>query len=332
MVQRRRVLIAGAGCLLAPAVRAQTPRKMPRIGIVFNVFPLHSVVGEAPAEPVMREFLLGLREWGHVEGRNVVIERRTAAGNLDRLETIIAELARLPVDVIVVSGNAATLAAKKATSTLPVVSAGMATPVELGIVASLARPGGNITGSVPAFGRELELKRLELLHELLPRARRVVHLGTPLGPGEDLPDEVASAAKAMGLALLHVDARLPRLEAGLAQVEREKADALLVVPTVPLYPHRQAIVDFAARVRLPDFYGIREAVEAGGLASYGGDTYATWRRAARYVHRILAGEKPAEMPIEKTDRYWLALHGRRAGALGIAIPRALRERADQVIE
>ena len=159
-----------------------------------------------------------------------------------------------------------------------------------------------------------------------------MQFGTRLEPGKDIADEIASAAKAMGLALVYVDARLPRIEAGLALVERENADALLVVPTVPLYPHRQAIVDFAGRMRLPDIYGIREAVEAGGLASYGGDTYAAWRRAARYVHRILAGEKPAEMPIEKTDRYWLGLNSGRARALGIAIPRALRERADAVIE
>jgi putative ABC transport system substrate-binding protein len=328
---RRRILLAGAASLAPHTVLAKTSRKIPRIGIVFNSFSLEAVLGENPAEPVMREFLIGLRQWGYVEGRNVSIERRSAEGQLDRLVTIIRDLAGMPVDVIVVTGNAATLAAKGVTTTVPIVAAGMATPVELGIVANLARPGGNVTGTVPAFGQELALKRLELLHQLLPRARRVVHLATETTPGEEIPNEVERAAKIMGLTLVHVDARLPRIEAGLHQAERQDADALLVVPTVPLYSYRKRIVEWAAKVHMPDIYGIREAVEAGGLASYGGDTYDLWRRTARYVHRILTGAKPGELPVEKTDRYSLMLNRERARALGITIPEAVRLRADQVI-
>lgn len=331
---RRRILLAGAAALVVPAARAQPQRQSARVGIVFNTLALGAVGGERPREPLMREFLLGLRDDGWVEGRNIVIERRSAEGKLDRLESIVRELSQLPVDVIVVSGNAATLAAKKATSTVPIVSSGMTNPVETGIVSSLAHPGGNVTGIVPAFGNELAVKRVELLRELLPRARRVAYFGTNVtaGPAGEVPEEVLIAAKAMGLALTYVDARLPDLSAGLAQLAREGADALIAVPSVPLYPHRQVIVEFAAAARLPDIHGFREAVEAGGLASYGGDTYQTWRRTARFVHRILSGAKPGDLPVEKTDRYWMMLNAGRARALGIVIPPALRQRADEVIE
>lgn len=331
---RRRILLAAAATMLPCPVRAQTSRTFARIGIVFNTFPLAAVAGDRPSEPLMREFLKGLRDEGWVEGRNIVVERRTAEGKLDRIESIVRELAQRPVDVIVVSGNAATLSAKKATSTVPIVSSGMANPVELGIVSSLAHPGGNVTGIVPAFGNELAVKRVELLRELLPDARRVAYLGTNVtaGPAGEVPQEVLVAAKAMGLTLTYVDARLPDLTAGLEQLGRERADALIAVPSVPLYPHRRAIVEYASAARLPDIHGFREAVEDGGLASYGGDTYFTWRRAAHFVNRILAGAKPGDLPVEKSDRYWLMLNARRARALGISIPTALRQRADEVID
>jgi len=229
-----------------------------------------------------------------------------------------------------VAGHVATLAAKKVTATVPIVSAGMVKPVENGLVASLARPGGNLTGTVPAFGVEMPLKRLELLHQLVPNARRVVYFGTPLG--DAIPEDVAKAAAGMGLTLVYVDAQLPQLDAGLAQAEREQADALLAVPTVPLYPHQRSIAAFCARMRLPDVYGFHEGVEAGGLASYGGDTFDLWRRVARLVHRILQGAKPGDLPIEKTDKYWLAINRRRARELGIAVPDALLLRADEVVE
>lgn len=327
---RRHFLFTGAAYLVAASTRAQPLRTMPRIGIIFNSSPLDTVRGEKPAEPAMRAFLEGLREWGYAEGSSVLIERRSAEGHLDRLEAIVRELAELPVDVIVVSGNAATLAAKKVTATVPVVSAGMATPVELGIVESLSRPGGNITGNVPAFGAEIATKRVELLRQLVPKAKRVVYFATSIGG--KIEQETRNAATTTGFVLVFVDAQLPNIEAGLANAEREDADALLVASTTPLYPHRDRIVRFAARLRLPDVYGIREAVEAGGLASYGGDTRETWRRAARYVHRILRGAKPGELPIEKTDRYQLVLNQRRARALSIAIPKSLLQRADEVIE
>jgi putative ABC transport system substrate-binding protein len=327
-VPRRRILLAATAALLAPALRAQQPRKSARIGIVFNSFRLADVQGDKPVEPVMREFLAGLREHGWIEGTNIVVERRSAEGKLERLESIVRELVALPVDVIVTAGHAATVAARKVTATVPIVSSGMTSPVENGLVASLAHPGGNLTGTVPSFGSETAVKRLELLRELLPAAKRVVYFGTRTA--DEVPAEVRAAATGMGLTLVYVDAGLPRLETGLAQAEKERPDVLMAVPTVPLYPHQRAIVAFAARTRLPDIYGFSEAVEAGGLASFGGDTADAWRRVARYVHRILQGAKPGDLPVEKSDRYKLLVNRTRARALGIAIPTALAQRAEIV--
>jgi putative ABC transport system substrate-binding protein len=325
---RRRLLIAGAAALAGSRLLAQAPHRTARIGIVFNVFRLADIAGERPVEPLMREFLAGLREHGWVEGRNLVIERRSAEGNLDRIEGIVRELALLPVEVIVVAGHAATLAARRATATVPIVTAGMVKPTETGLATTLARPGGNVTGSIIDFGHEVFRKRLEILHELLPQARRVALLynketGVPT-------TDIAAAAKSLNLTLAYVDARLPDIAAGLGLVEAERPDALLVTPSVPLYGHFRSVVAFAARARLPDVYGIEEAVEAGGLASYGPDTYETFRRTARYVHRILQGAKPGDLPIEKSDRYRMALNRGRAASLGIAVPEAFLQRTDRV--
>ncbi len=324
---RRRVVTAAAAVLAMPPRSTLAQASLPRVGIVFNTASLDAVQGTRPAALFMRGFLAGLGELGFVEGRTVRIERRTATGQLDRLESIVRELASLPVDVIAVSGNAATLAARQATTTVPIVAV-MATPVELGIVASLARPGGNVTGVVPTFGRELAVKRLELLRELAPGARRVAYLG--LHPGGEVPDELRSAASAMGVVLVFVDARLPRIADGLAQLERERLDALLVPPLAPLFPHLEAIASAAAQLRLPDVYGSEEAVDAGGLASYGNDTHDTWRRCGRYAARVLKGERPAGMPVEQMDRYRLVVNRKRAQSLGILIPAAVERRADRI--
>lgn len=325
MTARRRVVLAMAAGLLAPACTQQKP-KTPRVGIVFNTARLADMQGDPPAEPAMRYILDGLREFGYVEGRTIVIERRSAEGKLERLESLVRELVALPIDVVVVAGHAATVAALKATKSVPIVSSGMASPVEAGLVQSLAHPGGNLTGTLPAFGPETGLKRLELLRELVPTAKRVAYLGTRTAY-DDLPREVREAAAAMGLTLLYVDAGLPDIEAGLARVGKERPDALIAIPTVPLYPHQRAIVAFAARAGLPDIYGFHEAVEACGLASFGGDTREVFRRVARYVHRILQGAKAGELPIEKTDSYKLMVNSTRARALGIEIPPALALRA-----
>ena len=327
-ILRRRIVLATAATLLAPAPRAQQTRKVARVGIVFNIHRLADLQGDKPVDPLMREFLVSLREHGWVDGRNLVIERRSAEGKLDLVEGIVRELAGLPVDVIVVAGHAATLAARRATSTVPIVTTGMIKPVESGLATSLARPGGNVTGSVIDFGNEVQRKRLEILHELLPKARRVVMLYNKETMGPQA--ETTAAASSLNLTLAYVDAQLPDIDAGLRAVEAERPDALLVAPTVPLYGYFRRVVAFAARARLPDVYGIQEAVEAGGLASYGVDTYETFRRTAGYVHRILQGVKPGDLAIQKADTYKLVVNRARARALGIAIPPALEQRAQTV--
>lgn len=324
---RRRLLIATASVLAMPPRSTLAQATLSRVGIVFNTASLDAIQGTRPSAVFMRGFLAGLGDLGFVEGRTVRIERRTAAGQLDQLETLVRELVSLSVDVIVVSGNAATLAARQATTTVPIIAI-MATPVELGIVASLARPGGNVTGVVPTFGRELAVKRLELLRELVPGARRVAYLG--LRPGGEVPDEVRAAASAMGVELVFVDVRPPRIMDGLQQLERERVEAMLVPPLTPLFPHLEEIASSAARLRIPDVYGSEEAVDAGGLASYGNDTHDTWRRCGRYAGRVLKGEKPAVMPVEQMDRYRLVVNRKRAQALGITIPAAVERRADRI--
>jgi putative ABC transport system substrate-binding protein len=322
------MLIGATALALPTAIFARSASKH-RIGIVFNIYPMHAVSGEKPAASVMRGFLEGLREAGFAEGRNVVIERRTAEGNLERLPALIRDLAELPVDVIVVNGNAATLAAKNATTRVPIVTTGMGNPVELGVAAQLSRPGGNITGLVPTFGRELPLKRLELLHELVPDARRIAVFGARASM--EIPENVATAAAAMGLTLRFVDARLPNIAEGLVDLQRERADALIVSAVTPLYPHLAQIAAAAAKMAVPDVYGFHEAVEAGGLASYGIDSVLAWRRAARYVAHVLEGAKPGDLPIEQLDRYRLVVNTQRAKALRLTIPQSVRVRADEVL-
>jgi len=278
----------------------------------------------------MRGFLHGLREQGYAEGRNILIERRTAEGKLDRLEGLIRSLAEIPADVIVVTGDAAALAAKKVTATIPIVVAGMGPPVERGIVKNLSRPGGNITGLVPTFGLELGIKRLEIMREMLPNASRVAFFGVK--SEWDGLEGLRTAAARMGMTVILVDAQLPDVQKGLAQLEQLPADALLVSASAALFVHLRAIADFASRVGLADFYGFHQAVDAGGLVSYGHDSFDIFRRAAGYVHRILKGAKAGELPIEQMDRYALVINRKRARDLGLAVPPAILLRADRVIE
>lgn len=208
----------------------------------------------------------------------------------------------------------------------------MGTPVELGVVQSLARPGGNITGLVPAFGRELQIKQLELIREMLPKAKRVAIFDVKEERTQLGEEAMRQTATGMGLTLVFVDAQLPRIEAGFAQLERERVDALSISGSAPPFMHRNRIVDFARKTQLPDFHTYHQAVDAGALASHGHDPYDIFRRAAGYVDRILKSAKPAEMPVEQIERYTLVLNLKTAKALGLTIPLAVRIRAERVIE
>lgn len=326
---RRRFLIGAALSSVSLEAWSQARPRMPRIGIVLNSAPPNTGEWEQSLQP-MRAFMQELRRLGYVEGRNCVIERRTAEGNLDRLESLLADLARLPVDVIAVSGNQATMAAKRATTSIPIVVAGMSTPVELGFISSFSRPGGNVTGLSPTFGPEAEIKRLELIRQVLPKARRVAYLGVKTSWDQNL--ELRDAAAKMGLSLEFVDARLPNIGEGLAHLPRSRPDALFVPPLSPLYVYSKAIADFATKNGVPDFHGHLIAAQAGALAAYGHDANEIWSRAAGYVVRILKGAKPAELPVEQMNRYQLIVNLKTAKALGIAVPNAVIQRADHVIQ
>src|SRR5262245_287955 len=269
MTSRRR-LIAGiissfsALCLCVSSRALAQTRPMPRVGFVLTTAPLPTMAGAEPEETVMRGFVHGLRSLGYVETKNIIIERRSAEGNLDRLEGLIRELAGMPVDVLVVTGNHMTLVAKKVTSTVPIVVAGMSQPVELGIVHSVSRPGGNIAGlfsaiATPAF----YTKRLEIIREILPKASRIAFLGVEEDGRTEATDAVHGAAKTIGLRLVPVTVEMPRIQTAIELLERDRPDALLVSASPPFFVHRGLITDFARRARVPDFHAYSQAVEAG---------------------------------------------------------------------
>lgn len=285
--------------------------------------------GEEPEQTVMRGFMHGLRALGYVEGKNIIIERRTAEGKLERLEEIIRGLVELPVDVIVVTGGTMTRVAKKVTSTVPIVGAGMGAAVP-DIVASYARPGGNITGLDPTFGPDMTIKRLEQIKEMLPRAERIAYLGVA-SAWNGMKSERAAAA-AMGLRFYLVDVRLPDMAETLRHIEHERPDALFVPASAELFVHLTSIAQFARSIGLPDFYGAHQAVEAGGLSSYGHDPYDIFRRAAGYVDRVLKGAQPATLPIEQMSKLELVINLKTARMLGLTVPPSILHRADRVIE
>src|SRR6476661_319330 len=278
-------------------------------------------------------FRAALRQLGYVEGRNIRFEYRYADGFLDRLPALAEELVRLNPQVIVSGPLPANLAARKATATIPIVMATGADPVGFGLVQSLHRPGGNVTG-LANFAEELASKQIDVVRELLPRLVRVatlVNVGNPLHVPQ-LREMQAAAAKA-SLALGHFDYRVPEdLERAFSEFVRAKADALLVPPDTTFSSNVVRITELAAKARLPATYGDRRAVEAGGLLSYGPNVVENYRRSAIYVDKILKGAKPAELPVEQPTKIELVINLKTATALGLTVPPSLLARADEVIE
>ena len=281
-------------------------------------------------------FRQGLRDLGYVDGRNVVIEYRDAEGKFERLPTLAAELVALKVDVIVAGGTPAALAAKQATGTLPIVFAGPGDPVTSGLVTSLARPGGNVTG-LSSFAPELVGKCLEQLKQAVPGVGRVAALWQPGGLGErtdkDVLKEAEAAARALGVRLQFVEARGPEdFDRAFSEMTKARAGALTVLPGSMFVNERRRLVDLAAKNRLPAVYPWREGVADGGLMSYGPDLADLFRRAATYVDKILRGAKPGDLPVEQPTKFELVINLKTAKALGLTIPQSLLLRADQVIE
>jgi putative ABC transport system substrate-binding protein len=330
-MNRRAFLTALSGSLLATplAAEAQQAAKIARIGWLGDK-------RAATASPHLRvAFRQGLRDLGYVEGRNVVIEYRDAEGK-QRLPALAAELVALKVDVIVAPGTPAALAAKQATKTLPIVFAGVTDPVTDGLVTSLARPGGNVTG-LSNLGPELIGKRLELLTQAVPGVSPVAVLWQPGAASErtdkDMLKEADVAARALGMRLQFVEARGPAdIDRAFSDMTRARAGALTVLATTMFLIERRRLVDLAVKNRLPTVYSFREYVDSGGLMSYGPNQADTFRRAATYVDKILKGAKPADLPVEQPTKFELVINLKTAKALGLTVPPSLLRRADEVIQ
>jgi putative ABC transport system substrate-binding protein len=326
-MNRRETIISLAALGAAPLVaEAQQSAKIPRIGYVG--------ANLADVPHLQEAFLQGLRDLGYVEGRNVVIEFRSAEGKLERLPALAAELVALKVDVIVAPPTVAALAAKQATRTLPIVMTGSADPVQSGLVTSLARPGGNVTG-LSYLSEELGGKRLDLLKQAVPGVSRVAVLWEPGSASErtekDILKELEVAARGLGVRLQFVEVRVPEdIDRAFSYMTRARADALAVLGSPMLGAERRRIADLAAKNRLPTVYPGRQSVDAGGLMSDGANLADLHRRAATYVDKILKGAKPAELPIEQPTKFELVINLKTANALGITIPPSLLQRAEVI--
>ena len=328
MDRRTFLFVFSLGALSVPiAADAQPTGKVYRIGYL-------GAGSDTGSQPPVEAFREGLRELGLVEGQNIVIDYRFAEGRFDRLPDLAAELVRLKVDVIMAGPTPPAVAAKNATGTIPIVVAGVGDPVELGLIASLARPGGNVTGLSFSVGMDIFGKGLELLREAVPKFRRVAILSNPANPSHGLAlTNVKAAAGSLGVQLQLLEASEPnQFDGAFAEMAKERVDALLVVADGMFIFHRARLAELAAKNRVPSMHGVRENVEAGGLMSYGPSTVAAWRRAAFFVDRILKGAKPADLPVEQPTKFELVINLKAAKTIGLSISPSLLARSDEVIE
>ena len=324
-MQRREFITLFGGAAAWPLTAAQQVGKVPRVGFLFY--------GSSGPSPELDAFRQGLRELGYIEGQNITVEYRFASGQVERLPDLAAELVRLKPDVIVTPGTPASVAAKQATSTIPIVFAGVADAVGAGLIANLARPDGNITG-LTSISAELGGKRLELLKGLVHNASRVAVLYNPADRSNVLVlKELQEAAPALALTLQPFEVREPsEFEGAFAAMTRERADAMFGAAGILIFQHRQTVVDLAANSRIPTLWGHRQFVEAGGLMSYAVNFYDQIRRTAAYVDQILKGAKPGDLPVQQPTKFEFILNLRTAKALGLTIPPGVIAIADEVIE
>jgi putative ABC transport system substrate-binding protein len=327
----RRAFLAGSAALLtAPlAAEAQQAAKVARIGYL--------TIDLAASVHLRDALLQGLRDLGYVEGRNVVIEYRDAGGKPERLPALAAELVALKVDVIVAGGTPHALAAKHATRTIPIVFAGATGAVENGLVTSLARPGGNLTGLSVLPQEELVGKRLELIKQAVPGISQVAILrdpgAYPEGTAREIRRGAEVAARALGVRVQFVEARGPAdFDRAFSEMTRAHAGALILMTSSMFFVERRRLVALAGKNRLPAVYTGRDFIEAGGLMAYGQNVAGFFRNAAAYVDKILRGAKPADLPVEQPTTFELIINLKTARALGLTIPPSLLARADQVIE
>ncbi|MGH8056844.1 MAG: ABC transporter substrate-binding protein [Candidatus Entotheonellia bacterium] len=317
------IVILAFGLLVgAQAIHAQQPARIPRVGFLRTY----------PVPNFEEAFRQGLRELGYVEGQTLLIEQRYWQGSGERLADVVAELVRLNVDALVAPSMAEALAAKRATNTIPIITVAVSDPVQAGLIASMARPGGNVTG-VASLTAGMHMKRLEFLKEALPRLSRVAMLYDPRRPDVSFWFSTTEmAARALELQLYPHEAReLEELDGTFAAMAAEHADALLVVGAALFAANRARLAELALQYRLPTSFPERGFVEAGGLMSYGPNVPEMFRRAAYYVDRILKGVRPADLPVEEPMKFELIINLKTARAFGLTIPPALLVQADEVI-
>ncbi len=321
MRRREFIVFLWGSVIVRPfSAMAEQSGRLPRIGLL----------GEATSWEPLRQ---SLRNLGYVEGRTITLESREAEGRSERWPDLAAELVRLNVDIIVTWGTPATLAARKETGTIPIVMVGIGAPLQTGLISSLSRPGGNVTG-LSQLGAELAPKRLELLKEILPNLSRVAFLWNPENPDQEFHwQEVRAGAHRLGLTVQSVEVRnRDELQGAFANLMRELPSALLMTADRVHQREVDRIIAFAAANRLPAIYQLHENVLRGGLISYGADFPELVRRAGVYIDKILKGAKPADLPVEQPTKFDLAVNLKTAKALGLTVPPSLLARADEVIE
>jgi putative tryptophan/tyrosine transport system substrate-binding protein len=325
----RRAFMTGLGVVLAApfAAEAQQTAKIVRIGL------LDYAVPDSASDARWNAFRERLRELGYVEGQNLVLERRWGQGKPERLPGLAAELVAVKVDIIVTAGSEAALAAKRATTSIPIVMATGADPVALGLAAGLAHPGGNVTGVISLIA-QLIVKRLELLKQLMPHASRIAVMRDPNNrPSAFSLGEAETAAKSFGVIVHGINVRSPSdLDGAFVAMKRSGTDAVIFAENTRFIANRRRIADLAIMHRLPMLAAAKEYAESGALVSYGTDYLDLFRRAAPYVERIVKGAKPGDLPIEQPTKFELVINLKTAKALGLTIAQSLLLRADQVIE
>jgi len=327
VITRRKMLVAlGAGALASPlASLGQTQGKVWRIGILIAGSP-------ATARRSLDAFRQGLRELGHVEGRNILIEARFAEGRMERVPGLAAELVQLKVDVILTGGLPLVQALEQATTTIPIVMASGADPTAVGLASSLARPGGNVTG-LSNMVTETASKLVEIAREIAPGASRIAVLVSGANVATAIWNDVRNAGEALKIAVVPVKAaNADEIRGAIAQMKKERAGVFIVPADVLFFAERRKIVELANQAKLPAVYSRREYVEDGGLISYGLNVAGMWRRAAAFVDKILKGAKPGDLPIEQPTSFELVINMKTARAIGMKIPQSVLFRADRVIE
>src|SRR5262245_57898952 len=315
------------------STRALSPAttKRHRVGLIVTTSPVSELVGDDPPNPVARAFMQCLRSLGYVEVQNLVMEWRSAEGRFERFPDIVRELVSINVDVIVTGTTVMTRAAKAVTQTVPIVMVSN-NVVEAGLVQSLARPGGNVTGFTAIDSLEIFGKQVQLLKELLPTMSIMAYLQSRAELNVAWPQRAEAAARELGVKILLAEHTPTNYVDAFAFIARERADAITVASSGPNLANRRLIVEFAAKSMLPAMYGTRAYVESGGLIAYGSDVLDLFRRLAGYADRILKGEVPGNMPVQTPTKFDLIINLKTANALGLTVPATLLARADEVIE